>query len=959
MTSKGVQTGILFVVMVMAIMVAANLPYEFAQLDEQGGGVMSQSAPRFLPSPEMPVMAGWPFRYSVYYNEDIQLFGKNENFANGAYRVWSLPKLLANLSLFVLVAAFLFVIVQIRERRIFRSSRPRATRAFFDFAFAASIIAVPALVLGNFYWVRQTHVQTMLSLSEKCSMEESVWVPRAFARHVPSYIRPMFSRLRRIRAYRLPDEELRIVSQVKTLTDFESIDGKFDGELLSRFRDHTHLNSVRLTRHVLDSDDLQRIASLPYLRKLSLNRSGFTDEAFSQLNSCQGITHLDVAETPLTLSTINNPGWSQSVETLYLPRPRSGKADSLKISGWPRLSKIFVSRRQRVSNEQVLELDFRDLPSLQSIRLDRLQKHSLTLINLPVLREIEDAPEMESAMAMSSFSENQWLAGSLWVVSVNLDGLPSLKSLDLHVSDLEKISLGDLSNLQDLALGAYQMSSQQGLRKADADPEVCQAIITMLSEGTGPTSVYFNSLPLGDLDLSSLSQNKRIRSLSISESGISFEQVKSLDQMDELTSLFIAGCSLADDGVAWILDHFPKLKHLNVECGLLKRLDIASQNRLTKFSSPALEEIEHFRILDQPLLEGEFRIANTPELMQILNAPKLKGLAFEQPWQPNFKLSGLRDIEWFAAGGRAFNDEMLDVVLVCPRLERLTVAYPTLSPDALRKVGEIPRMTILSLPGAGVTDEVTASWSRLSTLWEVNLDDNSIGQGTLAWLAGIPSLRTASLNRISFDDETRAALRELRQVTNLSLQDADLDADALRPLLRNDALEFLDLSGVQLSDDMVTELNANRSLKILRVADCGLSDEQSTRLTESDPGRYVIFHRERPTERFLTSSMVADLEDLAPERFAKQLRQLASAAHAAESSGRDADPNQLTEEEDNLLDPDVHVGPHRRQRPFRIVGRNFVKSVVAPDRGRVDVVVFRDVPQDEPEKTVTAKTDLP
>ena len=97
------------------------------------------------------------------------------------------------------------------------------------------------------------------------------------------------------------------------------------------------------------------------------------------------------------------------------------------------------------------------------------------------------------------------------------------------------------------------------------------------------------------------------------------------------------------------------------------------------------------------------------------------GLSVEGPWPDASNIIGLRDLEWFAGGGPELEDKIADQVLQCAHLHRLTFAYPSITPETLRKVGQLEELVSLALPGTPANDELVGSWENINDLWEANL----------------------------------------------------------------------------------------------------------------------------------------------------------------------------------------------------------------------------------------------
>jgi hypothetical protein len=309
--------------------------------------------------------------------------------------------------------------------------------------------------------------------------------------------------------------------------------------------------------------------------------------------------------------------------------------------------------------------------------------------------------------------------------------------------------------------------------------------------------------------------------------------------MKQLESLDIRSCRLQKDQLGWVLRQFPRLKRLMVDGKEIGNFVLSETDQLKEVVMTPLEQVKRVRLTDLPSLKAHLRIGCTPEQLEIRNVPSLRGLAVETAWPENAKIEGLRDLEWFAGGGDQIDDRLLDVILKCRSIDQLTLAYPSISKEKLVEIGRLPKLTLLSVPGADVDDSVTANWRSLQSLWEVNLDDTAISVRTLGWLSRIESLRRVSLNRVDLNEDAAEALSELRGVSELHLAGVDLDPQRLRGLIEAGNLESLNLSGWQVNESLMKVLSGASTLRHLILRNTSIDAASLDRLLASNPDMYV------------------------------------------------------------------------------------------------------------------------
>ena len=152
--------------------------------------------------------------------------------------------------------------------------------------------------------------------------------------------------------------------------------------------------------------------------------------------------------------------------------------------------------------------------------------------------------------------------------------------------------------------------------------------------------------------------------------------------MEQLESLDLTYCHLQEDQLSWLLQRFPNLEELSFDGSGLTRFDPTGKTDLKSVRTTTLENVEDIRIVDLPLLKAHIRMSRTPLRMEIRNAQSLRGLAVQAPWPTNAKISGLRDLEWFAGGGEAIGDGLVDAR---PSLQKDRPTYTCLRLDHTTK----------------------------------------------------------------------------------------------------------------------------------------------------------------------------------------------------------------------------------------------------------------------------------
>jgi hypothetical protein len=752
----------------------------------------------------------------------------------------------------LLIAAGVYLFLQIRRRKMIERPESLGLRRFFDCSVALAIVAVPGVIFGWQYWTSRQHRSLARQVSHIGSSCLSCWLPSPINNHVPAGLKRSFVRLREIHVFGAGQQVAHAICSVPSLTSIHFYSGDFDSRPLDRLASKRHLCALQLSRRDVGDSDLDSIVALPWLRQLRMSRTNLDSEQLRRFDRMP-LRLVDLSFTNVKLDRLGKPGWSSTVEMLSLSRPRDGIPASLTLEGWPRLRLLRVERRSELMNDAVLSLRLVDLPRLERLCIDRVQKHDLCLKNVPRLARVDE----EIADLRFVISTNTKIPGRTWVRSLEIDGADSLSEFSCFARDLEQLSIARAKGLRRFSLGSFLTTLVGGIFPQDVDSHQCQRWIDHLGELQGPPELDLSFLPLGFNDLSSLSQNAGVRHLNLSETGLVYDQVQKLEGMQQLETLNIGSTPLAEDALAWLLDRFPNVEFLTSNVRGLKLCDLRGRNHLRELHLTPLEQLRELRIVDLPQLRANIRLTRAPDVLEIRNVPSLRGFAMEGPWPENATFEGLRDLEWFTGGGEGIDDEVVDQVLRCDSLDRLTLAYPVVSQDTLRRIGNLRELTFLALPGTPLNDDVVRDWSALTGLWEVNLDDTQISVETIGWLSRIESLRRVSIKRVALNEAAADALGELTQISELYVAGVPMSPSKLCRLLRNGGLETLDLSGWKVDRELVDRICSDGfALKYLVLRDTEVDRDSLQRLMEAAPSMYVDLDR---VPGGLSDSLVAEL----------------------------------------------------------------------------------------------------
>ncbi|MEM8668215.1 MAG: hypothetical protein AAGG48_11905 [Planctomycetota bacterium] len=819
-------TGLMIASLVALIFVIVNFPYQYVLLDGDWVGASerdSRGGPGLFTN--LPVMAGWPLKYLIDYPEDVT-----------SDRFFSIAYLCLNVMIGVVAAGTVYGFIQWRHRQLHQPNVRWLYRWMLDASIALAIILVPGSILGFHRIKFQQHVDLAMRTSKYGNSYLCCWLPEPAIDYIPQGIRIWMSRVRWVNVGSFDgDEEIEEqVCRIPTLVGLSVARDGIRASSIESLADLPHFVQLGLTEVKLEVDQISAVSQLDGLVELSLRETNVNAEMLRQLDNLT-VKSLDLRYTDFELSELGRPNWADTVIELDLSRPEKGESDSLIIEGWQSLRKLAVTRDALVENAFTLSLELRNLPALETVKLDRLQKHRLIVHDVPSLEKIDDELSPLGYMVMSSL----YFPGQSWITELEIVDAPSLKEVGLFARDLDRMLIADVPSLQRFTLGSYMVSLSGARERQPADSDRCQQWIQKLGEQDGPATVDLQSLPLQDADLTPLAKNRRIRHLNLDLSGVRFDQLTAIAEMKQLETLDIRSCRLKQDELAWILEQFDHLESLRVDGSELDAVDLREPLRLKSLITRKFDHAQSLHFVDVPDLRTEVRMMHAPEQLEIRNAQGLSGLTLEQdPWPGDAELVGLRDLEWFGAGGPAVNDALVDELLTCRLMDTLTLAYADVSPDRLRLIGAYPKLRVLAVPGTRVDDAVTESWTELKGLLDVNLDDTDVGVGTLVRLGRIDSLRRLSLCNVDLDDAALAALGQMESLSQLMLAGVRIPPNRLRALFLLPELESLDVSGTPMDDSWV-ELIQESKVKHLVLRGSDFDPDVLRRILDAKEMLYV------------------------------------------------------------------------------------------------------------------------
>ena len=839
----------------IGLAVVINWPYQQASVSAS----FALNSPVDLPMSDMklPRVGGWPYRYVVSFSERGDL---------PAASVFSGRALFYNVGI-ALIPIILFSVYAYRRTLLGRGVRKKRNVTIGD------LLLITLVLAGGFgLWQKVSSddeaerklAAKIRSAGGNTSMQ--AWVPEIFDDYLPA---ALTNKLRRICAVKIespPDELLGELVRIPNLSSLRIGGGQYDLRTLDGLANRPMIHDLRVAGRVLDARSLQVIASLPRLQTLNLMRTNVDANSIQLLDNIAGLEGLNLIHSDVKLAELGKPGWSSSIQELHLPHPQQGDSDSLMIEGWPKLQKLMINEYDSTTNSTPMVVVLKDLPELQSLGIDGFQKFDLTLDNLPMLSGFE-AQYFEWRLRIPNGGT---VPGVAWVSRLIAKDIPSVEELRFYMPDLKEFKLTGAPKLKGLFVGAFRRTVSAAPYEPDVPREAATALIKGLGESDGPVLADLDALPLQNVDLSPLKNNKGLKELMLSQSNTNFQQWKQLEGMTWLERLDVKNNQIDSEAINWLLDHFPNLKHFacfqQATPGYtpggfdwnqvdLAKLEIRDRPNLKTLDLGDLstEYFEDVRIVNSPQLDLPLRLGYLSNL-EITGSPGVTGLSVESYFPDGAKLQGLRDLEFLAVGGPNVNDAVLDAIQECQALATLTLAYPSVSAEALKKL-QFRNLGVLSMPGAAVNDEVVQAWPDMPILSYIDLTDTQItgkslkkllasrqvtklrvnncpiAKTDLVILGGQSTLQEVGLAGIGCDAPTMKAIFEAARSLRLNLSNTTVDPATMNELLAGaSSLTYLVLRNCKLDSKKLLQLAATNPQLVFDVTDSNITTSALTTL---------------------------------------------------------------------------------------------------------------------------------
>ncbi len=854
---KSHWAAIVFASLAMMVLVTLNLPYVYTDLEG------AWSAPAITNSTwtgsintRHVCRAGFPITYNLSMVNSLAEDGNDREAIFNFTGPISIPKLIFNAVVVVFVIVFTYAATLYRYRLKTGLRADQIKGRVLDLTLGVGSLAVLVLYATLLYRETAKHRYLAASTVNTTNCFLTCQVPIVIQGKTPDVAKLFFTRIRVAELYRPTNETLDNFTALKSLTGLRILGGQPRYSHFAKLRHNPLFTSLHIDSVKLEERDYIQIGAISQLNMLNLTHTNLDRIYVRHLDKLSQLTFVDFVNTRLRLQDLGSPVWRESVIDLRLPRDVELQSDCLQLDGWSKLARLAVTDTSVALSPNAIRLELTNLPMLRTLTIDRNQKYELIAKNVPRLSEIVE--NTEQLLMLSQM--NAKIPRQTWFSRIEIENAASFSALGCFARDIKSIKVSNCPSLRHLTVANGDLDLFSTMSEIANSVLDAQRIFDSLAQCDGPQRIEFEQLDLRQVSFSQISKNKGIRDLRFINCQLNFDQIRELKGLSELKTLLAAWCEANTSDLDWLLQTFPALSDFEFDIGEVEELSLNHRPLLRSVRTRPLKNVRCVSLKSVPNLDAQIHVCSEIDRLQVTDAPQLSGLGLEGPWPKNAEISGLRELKWFAAGGAQVNDDVLSEILYCQSLDRLMLAYPTISKDLLGNIGGFFELTSLVLPGTPIDDSVTEKFRELRLLREVNFDDTQIGLNTLDWLREIECLRRLSISRVKLPGHSAKILLKFTQLNELEVANVQIPEDVLIEILQNSSLEHLNYADHELSPTIFDSFVANQTLRLINVNGCGVTLDQAAQLLRSKPGLY-LYAGDELQQQLTTDPLVEDVHD--------------------------------------------------------------------------------------------------
>lgn len=607
------------------------------------------------------------------------------------------------------------------------------------------------------------------------------------------------------------------------------------GSGLVHLRGAKGLKEVELSGETIDNTALEHLATLPSIKKLTINRCQFTDAGFLQLKNLKELEEVRLFRVPL-----RGPGLATIGASPKLKRLSATDCPITEIAG--------------LRGSCVKELDFNDCPITDAGLAPAASLAQLTQLVLKN-SEVTDLGLAHLAGGLPAMLDYLDLGGTK-ITDAGLIHLKDSKKLRVLVLSQTKVTEKGLTTLAGLPniLGRISFDMPKGPMIVTIPPDpkpVLPPIPVDKLPAADPTALIKK---YGDAKYDDNDPKKPIVSVNLSFSDVTDEELGHLRELKTLQKLDIHRCkSITDAGLAYLAG-LPELRELDLHetsvmgdglvhlRGLTKltvlRLPDGAFNEKQVAPLAGLKELSELQVDRFRDREAYLRfVSGFPKLRFIdlekieLNDDRLELLgkmtALEYSGDMRIEkitdrgakhLGRMRNLKELDFSGHRLSDDGFVVLSNLTGLEKLTFYETRLTDRGLMGLRELKRLKHLYLGGANITDAGLANLAGLTKLESLGLKATGITDQGLRHLRDLESLEYLNLSVTGVNGSGLQFL-EMPSLHRIELDRVRLSEAGVAALMSMASLEEISLIGNRLTDRDVAALAKLPSLKTLDLSD--------------------------------------------------------------------------------------------------------------------------------------------
>jgi hypothetical protein len=752
---------------------------------------------------------GWPFKfYSIVDYPGLP-----------ALHSFSWARLAANLVAWVLVG--LCIASYLRLSRPSKTAEPTNTSArtgqvkLLDLFVIMTLFAVAA---GYWrLWENRKRIESKLAMTivEKGgAVETQIVVPAILRQLLPQEYLLIFSRITAATLESPSNELLEQVLSVPELRCLRLGGGDYDLNKLAKLRTIPFLRELRVSGRDLDGEAVASIGSCKQLLCLNLMRTNISNDGIKAISDLPRLRSLNLVHTTVSFSKIGKPTWAQTVQDLFLPHPGreatidthlgDGVCEKHVIRGWPELRLLRCIEHDESENARCVDLEIAECPKLVEIGLDAFQRFDLKLSDLSELTQVS----AEIPQWVTRLSTGVKTGRNVFLRKLNLHNVPKLASVQVTGKGLEDLAL-QTAGLQLLKISTAYFRSPMALKGEGTSRQlrfddgsslaVRQNWIDQIGQNVGPTKADLSWLTLTNVNLAPLANNSGLKELDLSHSYVTENQLLQLAGSKSLERIELLGTELSGASLAKVLSKLNSLKHLRTNSRNLRLINLeAIENVQRIFHVQEPRDFERLRLVSMPNLQETFEARSPLRSCQLVGIPSVRGLSFQSHLPRNTKIEGLRDLQFFSAGGPTLTDTIVSEVLACKQLKSLTLAYASnVSSHVLAQIVDLSELEYLSIPGCKIDTAFVQSLHKLKKLRGIVLDDTSVSDESFAGVDLI-DIKQFSVNRTQVTDQLIQKILAKPTLTHIGLAGLDVSTSTIEKIVKCMGLEWIDLSDTAL-----------------------------------------------------------------------------------------------------------------------------------------------------------------